>query len=168
MYGRGAHAIAEEHNISVKQAVYIQQILFKKYPVGAQWLKDQVTYLHEHGYVKTWLGRYRRLPEVFSGEQKLVAKAERDAVNAPIQGMASNMNDHYMCRTTKLAKKNDIECYPVVTQHDAQIYLVKKGQEKRLTKLMRHVVDTSFPEFKAKMELDFEIGETLGTLEPIK
>jgi uracil-DNA glycosylase family 4 len=168
MYGRGAHAIAEEHKISIKQAEHIRSVLFKKYPVAAQWLQDQVAFVHEHGYVKTWLGRYRRLPDIYSDEPKIVAKAEREAMNSPIQGLASNMNDHYMYTTNKLAKKNDIDCYPVVTQHDAQIFLVKEGQEGKLIKLMERVVQKAFPEFKAKMALDFEVGKTLGTLESIK
>lgn len=168
MYGRGAHAIAEEHNISIKQAEYIRSLLFRKYPTAEKWLQDQVAYVHEHGYVKTWLGRYRRLPEIFSDEPNVVAKAERDAMNSPIQGLASNMNDHYMYVTNKLAKVNKLDCYPAVTQHDAQIFLVRDTDVKRLVALMTHVVQQAFPEFKAKMELDFEVGKTLGTLEPFK
>jgi uracil-DNA glycosylase family 4 len=167
MYGRGAYAIAAEHNISIQQAEYIRSILFNKYPVAAEWLKKQVIYAHEYEYVKTWLGRYRRLPEINSDDPKIVATAEREALNSPIQGLASNMNDYYMCLGNKLAKKHGIEAYPVATQHDAQIFLIRAGQEKKMIKIMRYVVDHAFPTFRAKMELDFEVGETLGTLEPL-
>jgi uracil-DNA glycosylase family 4 len=165
MYGRGTRAVAKQYNLSLEQADNIRKHFFAKYPVAAQWLKDQIAFVRENGYVKTWLGRYRRLPEIYSDDDMIRAKAERDATNAPIQGLASNMNDHFMVRSYKLAARNDIVCHPAVTQHDAQIFLVKENHVKKMVKVMKYVVDTAFPDFRCKMVLDFEVGKTLGTLE---
>lgn len=165
MYGRGSRAVAKQYNLSIEQADNIRKHFFAKYPIAAQWLKDQIAFVREHGYVKTWLGRYRRLPEIYSDDDMIRAKAERDATNAPIQGLASNMNDHFMVRSYKLAARNDIVCHPAVTQHDAQIFLVKENHVKKMVKVMKYVVDTAFPDFRCKMVLDFEVGKTLGTLE---
>jgi DNA polymerase-1 len=165
MYGRGTRAVAKQYNLSIEQADNIRKHFFAKYPVAAQWLKDQIAFVRENGYVKTWLGRYRRLPEIYSDDDMIRSKAERDATNAPIQGLASNMNDHFMVRSYKLAAINGIVCHPAVTQHDAQIFLVKENHVKKMVKVMKYVVDTAFPDFRCKMVLDFEVGKTLGTLE---
>lgn len=165
MYGRGTRAVAKQYNLSIEQADSIRKHFFAKYPVAAQWLKDQIAFVRENGYVKTWLGRYRRLPEIYSDDDMIRSKAERDATNAPIQGLASNMNDHFMVTSYRLAKMRDLPCYPAVTQHDAQIFLVKESKKDEMIKIMKHVVDTAFPDFKCKMVLDFEVGKTLGTLE---
>jgi DNA polymerase-1 len=165
MYGMGDRTAAKRYNLSVKQVASLRTHFFAQYPVAGQWLKEQVALVHEHGYVKTWLGRYRRLPEIFSDDDMLVAKAEREATNAPIQGLASNLNDHFMVKGYKLAVKNGVECCPAATQHDAQIFLVREGQEKKMVKIMKHVAAHAFPDFRCKMVLDFEVGKTFGSLE---
>jgi DNA polymerase-1 len=114
------------------------------------------------------MGRVRRLPEITSGDHMVKAEAERQAKNSPIQGLASDMNNHFMVVTIKRAKKLGINCYPMATIHDANLIQVEEGKVKKMIKLMRHVVDTAFPDFKCKMVLDFEIGKTLGTLKEVE
>jgi len=168
MYGMGDRTAAKRNNLSLEQVTHLRKHFAAQYPIAVQWLKGQIAFAHEYGYVKTWLGRYRRLPELNSDDDVLIAKAEREATNAPIQGLASNMNDHFMVKGYKFAKKNGIDCHPAVTQHDAQIFLVKEGQEKKMVKIMKHVVEHAFPDFRCRMVLDFEIGKTLGSLEKFK
>jgi uracil-DNA glycosylase family 4 len=165
MYGRGAKAVAKQFNIDEDKAKSVQTLFFSRYPKAALWLDQQVEFAKVHKYVRTWLGRYRRLPKIDSDQQHIQAEAEREAKNSPIQGLASNMNDYYMYRTWKLARKKGLECYPAITQHDAQIHLIKEDQVNKLVKIMNYVVDTSFPDFRVKMTLDIEVGKTLGTLE---
>ena len=88
--------------------------------------------------------------------------------NSPIQGLASDMNNHFMVKNIKLARKNGIVCYPMSTVHDANIVQVRKDQVKKMVKIMKHVIATAFPDFRCVMKLDFEIGKTLGTLEALK
>ena len=87
--------------------------------------------------------------------------------NSPIQGLASDMNNHFMVMTLKYAKKKQIKCYPFGTIHDANLIQVKKEEAKKLIKIMKKVVSTAFLDFKCKMVLDFEVGKTLGTLREI-
>jgi len=167
MFGRGAKAIAEQYGITRAQAEEVRDLFFERYPKAARWLEKQIAFAHEFKYVKTGMGRFRRLPEIDSDNDGVRAEAERQARNSPIQGQVSNMNDHYMVTSLKQARKQNIQCYPSVTQHDAQIFLVKDIHVQDMIKVMKSVVDAEFPEFRCRMKLDIEVGKTLGTLEKI-
>lgn len=167
MYGRGSKAIAEQFGISKEEASGIQETFFNKYPKAKIWLDKQVQHAREYHYVQSWLGRVRRLPEIVSDDHMVRAEAERQAKNAPIQSLASDMNNHYMVRSIKLMRKNKIKCFPMATVHDANFIQVEKTKLKKAMKIMQHVVATSFPDFRCKMMLDFEVGKTLGTLKEV-
>jgi DNA polymerase I len=167
MYGRGSKAIAAQYGISVEDAEEVRNIFFKDYPMAALWLDKQVAHAEEKHYVKTWMGRIRRLPEIASDDHMIKAEAERQAKNSPIQGLASDMNNHFMVMNLKLAKKKGIKCYPLGTIHDANLIQVKEEDADKLIKVMKIVVNKAFPDFNCKMVLDFEVGKTLGTLKEI-
>ena len=167
MYGRGSKAISAQFGITVEDADKVRDIFFEKYPSAALWLDKQVHHAREFGYVKTWMGRVRRLPEIDSEENMVKAEAERQAKNSPIQGLASDMNNHFMVENMRTAKREGIKCYPMATVHDANFIQVAEDQVDQLADLMIRVVDTAFPDFRCKMELDFEIGKTLGTLDEV-
>lgn len=167
MFGRGPAAIAREHGMPIEQAKQLRTLFFERYPKATNWLKKQVAYAQEFKHVKTWMGRIRRLPDIDSENDGVRAEAERQATNAPIQGLASNMNDHFMVTTVKQARKKKLKFYPVLTQHDAQIYQVWESDVRSMMHIMKHVVDTAFPDFTCRMELDFEVGNTLGTLKKV-
>jgi DNA polymerase-1 len=168
MYGRGSKAISEQYGISVEEAEEVRNLFFQKYPMASIWLDKQVAYAKEHGYVKTWMGRIRRLPEINAEDHMIRAEAERQAKNSPIQGLASDMNNHFMRMNLKLAKKKGLKVYPITTIHDANIYMVKKEHVKKMIKIMKYVVKNAFPEFRCEMKLDFELGDTLGTLKEVE
>jgi len=168
MYGRGSKAIAAQYGISETAANEVRDIFFDSYPAAARWLDKQVAHARTHHYVKTWMGRVRRLPEIVSDDHMARAEAERQAKNSPIQGLASDMNNHYMVINTREARRSEIKCFPMATVHDANFIQVKKSHAKRLMKLMNRVVDSAFPDFKCRMALDFEVGKTLGTLKEIE
>jgi DNA polymerase-1 len=167
MYGRGVKAIAAQYGISEEDATEVRELFFKNYPDASIWLDKQVKFAEEYKFVQTWMGRIRRLPEIESDEHMAKAEAERQAKNSPIQGLASDMNNHFMVMNLKLAKKKGIKCYPFGTIHDANLIQVKKSDAKKLIKVMKTVVNTAFPDFRCKMVLDFEVGKTLGTLKEI-
>jgi DNA polymerase I len=167
MYGRGTKDIARQYGISIDDAEEIKTLFFHSYPVAALWLDKTVAFARQHQYVRTWLGRISRLPEIISDDHMIRAEAERCAKNYPIQGLASDMNNHLMVQNLKRAKKAKIHCYPMGTIHDANYIQVKEDQAEKLKKIMDDVVHTAFPTFRCRMDLDFEIGKTLGSVEEV-
>lgn len=168
MYGRGTQAISIQYNITLEQAEQIKASFFARYPVAARWLKDIVEEAREKGAVKTWFGRIRRLPKIHSDNMGDRAEAERQAQNSPIQGQASDMNNAYMMRIWKEAKRRGIDCYPAATIHDDNTLQVKEDQADQLIEVMKWVVDNAFPDFKCKMVLEFKKGNNLGYMEDVK
>jgi DNA polymerase-1 len=168
LYGRGSSAISAQYGITVEQAECVKERFFSRYPVAAQWLRDIVNEAREKGAVKTWFGRIRRIPKIHSDNMGDRAEAERQAKNSPIQGQASDMNNAYMMRIWREARKRGIDCYPAATIHDDNTLQVKEGQEDQLVEVMRYVVANSFPDFKCKMKLEFKKGNNLGYMEDVK
>jgi DNA polymerase-1 len=167
MYGRGSKAIADQYGISIEEADTVRKLFFKKYPMASIWLDKQVAHAREFGHVKTWMGRIRRLPEIRAEDHMIRAEAERQSKNSPIQGLASDMNNYYMDLNLKLAKRRGIKCFPIGAIHDANLYLVKTEQVPDMIKVMKTVVKKAFPDFLCEMKLDFEVGDTLGTLKEV-
>ena len=168
LFGRGAAAIASQYNISYEQAEDIKNIFFSRYPKAKMWITSQKYFVKSHGYVRGYLGRYRRLPEIDSNEPGVAAEAERQAVNSPIQGLSTDLNNHYMRMSIIRAREEGIECYPVATVHDANFIMVKDDKVTDMIRIMEEVVKTEFTELKCKMQLDFEVGKTFGTFASVK
>jgi hypothetical protein len=167
MFGVGPKHVAEEFDIDVKEAKKILKVVYEKYPVAVNWLQEQVKIARRKGELVSWLGRKRRLPHINSDDQNRKGDAERQAKNCRIQILATAMNDHYMTTTLATTKEKGIHCYPSMTIHDANIYQVRKGQVDEFVEVAKKVVADEFPEFRCEMKLDFEIGDTLGTLKEI-
>lgn len=168
MYGRGSKSISKQFGITVEQAEEVNKWFFERYPVAAEWIERRPKIALAKGYVKTWFGRKRRLPNIRSDAKEVRAEAERQAKNTPIQGQVSDMNNAYMVATLKRSRKEHIDCFPSGQIHDAAVYQVREGQEIQFMKIATNVVETLFPDFKCKMLLEFEVGKTLGTLKEMR
>src|SRR5690606_38426658 len=75
---------------SVEEAAGFKQRWFEEFPEIKVMMKRQEKFCKKHGYVKNLFGRYRRLPDIYSDVKGKYNKAVRDAINAPIQGAASD------------------------------------------------------------------------------
>jgi len=162
MYGIGIKTLARNFKITLEQASRIGQVFASRYPMADMWLKRIVQEAHLNGYVSSWLGRIRRLPAISAEDHNAVAYAERQARNSPIQSAASDMNNHFMVCNVAQARAAGIDCYPAMTTHDENVMQAREGHEINLMHVMKHVVETEFPDFKCKMELEFKVGKTLG------
>jgi len=167
-YGMGPKTMARRNKITIEQAENILASFSRRYAVAARWMEEQIAFAHKHKYVKSWMGRKRRLPQIDSEDKNVMEGAERQARNSPIQAAASDMNNYYMVRTIRAARKHGMDVFPAMTTHDENVIMVRKGQEKKLVHLMQRVVATSFPEFRCRMELEFKVGDTIGTAEELK
>ena len=103
-------------------------IFFRKYPRLKTYHKIAINFCREHGYIDTILGRRRRLPEINSYDKWLKGEAERQAINAPIQGPSSDaviLAGIEIMRT----EPNPEEFRPTLFIHDELIFLVKDNSK---------------------------------------
>ncbi|MFM9053198.1 MAG: DNA polymerase I, partial [Bacteroidota bacterium] len=91
IYGISAFGLADRLNISRTEAKSIIENYFKQYPAIKDYMDESIENARKHGYVETVLGRRRYLRDINSANATVRGFAERNAINAPIQGSAADM-----------------------------------------------------------------------------
>jgi DNA polymerase I-like protein with 3'-5' exonuclease and polymerase domains len=71
------------------------------------------------------------------------------------------MNNAYMLRIVKAARDAGIKCYPAMTVHDDNTYLVEENKIKEFVDIIHNVVATAFPDIIVKMDVEVKVGTTL-------
>lgn len=100
-FGGGAFNLSQKTGISEEQAQQFIDNYYRQFSKLAAWKEEVKSFARKHGYVETMSGRRRRLPDISSRDNKLRARAERQAVNAVIQGTAADICKEAMVRVTK-------------------------------------------------------------------
>jgi len=162
MYGIGSKKLARQFKISLDQAGSINRIFAAKYPVAANWIHDLVRQARADGYVTSWFGRKRRVPHIYSDDQNMKAKAERQAMNSPIQAQASDMNNHYMVNIIRELRHRGIGCHPVMTTHDENVIAVAPADVHASVKIIQSVVHNSVVGFNCRMDTECKVGSSVG------
>ena len=90
-YGISAFGLAQRLAIPRKEAAAIIDQYFAKYPGISRYMRDTIAFAQKHGYVETVTGRRRYLRDIRSANGAVRGAAERNAINAPIQGSAADM-----------------------------------------------------------------------------
>lgn len=131
------------------------------------WLKNTKKFAYKHGYVETMFGRRRRLPDLKSKVPTLKSNAERQAINAPIQGTGSDLTLLSIIKINSWLKNNNKKSMIVATVHDSivfDVYIPELPEVSTMVKkIMEHVhepyIDTEIP-IKADLELGVNYGST--------
>lgn len=98
IYGKTPKSLAKDLGIEEDDAIEAVELWLGQFPKAAAWLTSMEEYAVEHGYVKSAFGRWRRLPEVQSGNMSVVNRAKRQSRNTPIQSAASDGCIYAACR----------------------------------------------------------------------
>lgn len=132
-----------------------------------QWMKDTLKFAKKNGYVETLFGRQRRLPDLRSKDDFLRSEAERQAINAPIQGTGSDMTLLSIVKIQQWLKANNMKTKMICTVHDSivfDVYIYELPEVFNFIKnTMEHVhedyVDTPIP-----IVSEAELGNTYGDI----
>jgi len=151
-YGQGAHGLAENLGISRKDAQGIIDRYFERFSGVREYIASMVQFANEKGYVETLFGRKRFIPELRSTNNMLKKFGERAAINAPIQGSASDIVKKAMI---EIDQKIPLDI--VLQVHDE---LVFEGSEvdlhqylPNIQKIMETVITLKVP-----LKVNFAIG----------
>ncbi len=158
MFGRGVKSLVEELGITEAEANKIIHWFFNKYPGASQWIMEQKKMAHKMGYVVTLFGRRRRLPEIMSRDNELVAQAERQAVNTPIQSGASDVCSIATIRTYNNMKRAGLQSKLILSIHDSLKYNVPLNELEKAKECIQHGMCDSIPGIKFPLLAEFEIG----------
>jgi DNA polymerase-1 len=158
IYGQGAFGLSENLNISRGEAKELIDNYFKEYSAIKEYMDGEINFARENGYVKTLLGRKRWLRDITSNNATVRSFAERNAINAPIQGSAADMIKVAMINIYTELKKQNFKTKMLLQVHDELVFDVYKPEleivKPIIEQLMRNALPLSVP-----VEVGMGVGE---------
>ena len=122
IYGMSAFGLAERLGISRSEAASIIESYFKEYVGIQQYIKNNIEFARQHGYVETMLGRRRYLRDINASNSVVRNFAERNAVNAPIQGSSADMIKIAMANIHNELINRDLKSKMILQVHDELVF----------------------------------------------
>jgi len=162
IYGISAFGLADRLNIKRTEASEIINNYFEKYPKIKQYMDESIDKARDKGYVTTVMGRRRYLPDINSRNRTVRGFAERNAINAPIQGSAADIIKKAMIDIGAEMDKKDYKSKMVLQVHDELVFDVHRDEEAELTEM---IVDKMENAYKMNVPLTVEVGTGANWLE---
>ena len=149
IYGQGAFGLSENLNISRGEAKELIDNYFKEYGAIKGYMDDTINFARENGYVKTLLGRKRWLRDITSNNATVRNYAERNAINAPIQGSAADMIKVAMINIYNELERQKFRTKMLLQVHDELVFDVYKPELDQvkpiIEKMMREALPLAVP-----------------------
>jgi DNA polymerase-1 len=137
IYGISAFGLSERLTIGRKEAKELIDGYFSSYPGVKAYMDESIRRAREQGYVMTMFGRRRYLPDIHSRNQVVRGNAERNAINAPIQGSAADIIKIAMIRIASRLEREMPEASMILQVHDELIFEVESSGVERLAGIVK-------------------------------
>jgi DNA polymerase-1 len=149
IYGQSAFGLSQSLGIPRKEAAEIIEQYFAQYSGIKRYMNDTMNFARENGYVQTIMGRRRYLRDINSANQTVRGFAERNAINAPIQGSAADMIKIAMINIHREMMEQKIEAKMTMQVHDELVFDVPLYEVETLKPIieygMKHAIKTIVP-----------------------
>lgn len=152
IYGQSAFGLSENLGISRTEAKEIIDNYFQQYPAIKAYMDNNIQLAREKGYVETIMGRRRYLNDINSSNATVRGFAERNAINAPIQGSAADIIKKAMIDIYAELEKYQLQTKMILQVHDELVFDLYKPEKDQVMHLV-----------KEKMEGAFNLGVPLIT-----
>lgn len=141
-YGMNAWGLAQRLDIAPDEAQEIMTAYFESFPGIREYLDRQVGHATVEGFTETLLGRRRYIPELQAANPRLRDLGRRQALNAPIQGSASDVFKVAMIRVDDALREHpELECHMLLTVHDELVFEVPSDEVEAAAELVRHTME---------------------------
>jgi DNA polymerase-1 len=128
IYGISAFGLSQRIGIPRGEAKEIIENYFSKFPGIKDYMDTTQDFARQHGYVETLMGRRRYIRDINSKNATVRGFAERNAINAPIQGSAADLIKMAMIDIHKWLKNSDLQTKMILQVHDELLFDVPKGE----------------------------------------
>ena len=162
IYGVSAFGLSNQTNLSRAEAKELIDTYYKTYPKLTGYIADQVAFARENGYVQTILGRRRYLKDINSQNAVVRGAAERNAVNAPIQGSAADIIKLAMINISQKLTEGKFKTKMLLQVHDELVFDAHKDEVEEVKKMIQFEMENAY---KLEVPLDVELGEGNNWLE---
>jgi DNA polymerase-1 len=158
IYGISAFGLSERLNIPRKEAAMIIENYFEKYPRIKSYMDESIESAKAKGYVETIMGRRRYLRDINSSNHTVRGYAERNAINAPIQGSAADMIKIAMINIQKDLKAKKLKSKMLLQVHDELVFDVFKEELEIIKPIIEERMRNAIPSLTIPMEVGMGAG----------
>lgn len=162
IYGVSAFGLSNQTDLSRGEAKELIDNYYKSYPKLRNYMSELVDFARENGYVKTVLDRRRYLNGINSSNGVVRGAAERNAVNAPIQGSAADIIKIAMINIFEKLENSDYKTKMLLQVHDELVFDVPNIELDDIKSLIKTEMESAF---KMAVPLDVEVGVGQNWLE---
>jgi len=162
IYGQSAFGLSQSLGIPRKEAAEIIEQYFIQFAGIKQYMSDTMNFARENGYVCTLMGRRRYLRDINSANATVRGFAERNAINAPIQGSAADMIKIAMINIHREFKAQKLDARMTMQVHDELVFDVPNHEVEIVKPIIMHNMKTAI---KTEVPIMVEIGTGLNWLE---
>lgn len=155
IYGVSAFGLSNQTNLSRSESAALIEAYYKTYPKLKTYIQEQIELARENGYVQTILGRRRYLKDINSANAVVRSAAERNAVNAPIQGSAADVIKIAMINIHKKLTEENWKSKMLLQVHDELVFDVHIDELDKIQPMIKHEMENAF---KMNVPLEVEIG----------
>ncbi|SMC72131.1 DNA polymerase I [Moheibacter sediminis] len=161
IYGVSAFGLSEQTGLSRSESKQLIDAYYETYPILKKYMEGQIQTAREQGYVETILGRRRYLKDINSRNAVVRSHAERNAVNAPIQGSAADIIKIAMINLQKNLKEN-FKTKMLLQVHDELVFDVPKDELEIVQPIIKQTMESAV---KMSVPIEVEIGVGQNWLE---
>lgn len=158
IYGVSAFGLSNQTSLSRSESAALIEAYYKTYPKLKSYMQEQVDFARQNGYVQTVLGRRRYLKDINSANAIVRGAAERNAVNAPIQGSAADIIKIAMIRIHHKLTSENWKSKMLLQVHDELVFDVHHSELEKIQPLIKHEMEQAFT-MAVPLEVEIGIGK---------
>ncbi|MCF7559287.1 DNA polymerase I [Sabulilitoribacter multivorans] len=155
IYGVSAFGLSNQTDLSRSESKELIDTYYATYPKLRNFISEQVDFARDNGYVQTVLGRRRYLKDINSRNAVVRGAAERNAVNAPIQGSAADIIKIAMINIHKKLEEGSFKSKMLLQVHDELVFDVHKPELETIKTLVKSEMENAY---KLEVPLDVDLG----------
>ncbi len=158
IYGVSAFGLSNQTNLSRAESAELIDAYYKTYPRLKEYIAEQIEKARELGYVQTISGRRRYLRDINSQNAVVRGAAERNAVNAPIQGSAADIIKIAMINIHKRLKDENLKSKMLLQVHDELVFDAHKSELDKLKEMIKYEMENAF-KLDVPLVVDMGVGD---------
>ena len=162
IYGVSAFGLSNQTDLSRTEAKELIDTYYKTYPKLRNYIQEQIDFARENGYVQTVLGRRRYLKDINGSNAVVRGAAERNAVNAPIQGSAADIIKIAMIRIHEKLTQGNFRTKMLLQVHDELVFDVYKPELQEVKTMIKSEMENAF---ELSVPLVVDLGQGSNWLE---
>jgi len=158
-YGMEAYGLAQRLDIPVDEASEILRAFFEAFPGIKEYMNESIEKARKKGYTETLLGRRRKIPELLSNNFNVRQAGERQAMNAPIQGLAADIFKIALLSIDQELQKKSYKSALVLQVHDEVILETATEEIEAVKKMVQKKMENAY-ELSVELKVDIATGKS--------